>query len=227
VSHPPESDAGAAGGSARREYERRRERRLAEPSRSLLLRTLLGRSPREKRLVREEAHSASGARGEELLARSLASRCPQVAFVHDRRRPGTRANIDHVAVAASGVYVIDTKRHHGRIRVARRLFGAPRLLIDGHDRTRLIDGLDRQVSVVRDAVREFAPDVPVHGCLCFVTPEGLLADVGLPLLGTPRINGYELHYPRRLARRLNRPGSLAPDRALAIRDELARRLQAA
>jgi hypothetical protein len=25
------------------------------------------------------------------------------------------------------------------------------------------------------------PDVPIHGCLCFVMPAGTLADIGLPL----------------------------------------------
>jgi hypothetical protein len=69
--------------------------------------------------------------------------------------------------------------------------------------------------------------VPVRGCLCFVTPEGLLADAGLPLLRTLKINGYQLHYPRRLARRLKRPGPLTQERALVIRAELARRLPAA
>jgi hypothetical protein len=224
LSHPPEFDPGPAGRSAQREHERRRERRLNEPSRPLLLRVLLGRSPREKRRLEEERHWASGARGEELLAQSLESRCPQVLLLHDRRLPRTRANIDHIAIAAAGVYVIDAKRHHGKIRISRPLFGAPQLRIAGRDRTSLISGLDRQVSAVRTALEDFAPDVPVHGCLCFVTPEGPLADIGLPLLGTPKIGGYALHYPRRLARRLNRPGSLAPERALAIREHLATRL---
>ncbi|HEV7586130.1 MAG TPA: hypothetical protein VGO14_10165, partial [Solirubrobacteraceae bacterium] len=60
------------------------------------------------------------------------------------------------------------------------------------------------------------------GCLCFVAPEGLLADVGLPLLRTLKINGCYLYYPRKLARRLNRSGPLSPELALTIRAELAR-----
>jgi Nuclease-related domain len=33
-----------------------------------------------------------------------------VIFLHDRRVPHTRGNIDHIVVAPSGVYVVDAKR---------------------------------------------------------------------------------------------------------------------
>lgn len=187
----------------------------------------MGRSAAEKRRLQEERHWASGARGEELLAASLERRCPEVLFLHDRRIPRSRANIDHIAIAASGVYVIDAKRHHGKIRIARPLFGTAQLRIAGRDRTKLLDGLGRQVGVVRAALAGFAPDVAVHGCLCFIAPAGLLSDAGLPLLGTLKMSGYELLGPRTLARRLRRPGAVTPERALAVHAELATRLPAA
>jgi hypothetical protein len=164
------------------------------------------------------------ARGEELLAEMLAKRCPSVPVLHDRSMPAGRGNIDHIAIASTGVHVIDTKRHRGRIDVVKPLFGAPKLRIAGRDRIKLVYGLSRQVAAVEDALRPLAPDVPVHGCLCFVMPAGPLADIGLPLLRTLKINGHRLYRPRRLARRLNRPGPLAHERALAVRAELARRL---
>jgi Nuclease-related domain len=223
-----QSESGAAGRSAWREYERRRDRRRLETSaRSRLLRALLGPSAKEGRRQAEDRHWAIGARGEELLAESLAKRCPKVFLLHDRCLPHGRSNIDHIAIAASGVYVIDSKRYRGKIEVVKPLFASPKLRIAGRDRTKLVDGLTRQVAVIEAALRDFAPDVAVHGCLCFVTPEGLLADVGLPLLRTLKINGCNLYYPRRLARRLNRSGPLTSERALAIRAELAKRLPAA
>jgi hypothetical protein len=72
-----------------------------------------------------------------------------------------------------------------------------------------------------------AGDVSVEGCLCFVTPEGLLADVGLPMWRTLKIDGYALHHPRSLARRLNRHGPLTPEQTAGLERELARRLPAA
>ncbi len=104
--------------------------------------------------------------------------------------PNSRANIDHIAMAASGVYVIDTKRYQGKIQVLSPLFGAPKLKIAGRDRTNLVDGLDAQVAAVQAVLKAVAPDVSVQGCLCFLAPEGLMADTGLPVVRTLKIKGY-------------------------------------
>jgi len=140
--------------------------------------------------------------------------------------PNSRANIDHIVVVASGVYVIDAKRYHGKIKVANPLFAAPKLKIGGRDRTKLVDGLGKQVAVVHAVLNTVAPDVPVRGCLCFLVPEGVLADSRLPLLRTLKIKGYPLYYPRRLAKRLNQDGPLTPDQARMIHAHLAASLQA-
>ena len=171
----------------------------------------------------QEKRWATGARGEELLAETLARRCPGVAVLHDRRMPHSRANIDHIAVAASGVYVIDTKCYKGKIRVRRPLFGAPKLEIAGRDRTRLLDGLAGQLAAVQAALADAELDVTVRGCLCFVTPEGPLADSGLPVWRTLEIRGYPLYYPRRLARRLNASGPLTADQLERAHGHLAER----
>jgi Nuclease-related domain len=38
-----------------------------------------------------------------------------MAVLHDRRVPGTRANIDHLLISSSGVFVVDAKRYGGRV----------------------------------------------------------------------------------------------------------------
>lgn len=226
------SPAGEAGASAQRELERKRARRMqAEANRPKgllgLLAKLSGPSPAEKRQLAEERAWATGARGEEMLEEHLRRRCPEVLMLHDRRIPRSRANIDHIAVAASGIYVIDAKRYRGKIDVRNPLFGRPKLLIAGRDRTKLIDGLERQVGVVREALSGTAAEVPVHGCLCFLDPEGFLAESGLPALRRLKIRGYALYSPRRLAKRLNESGALAEESALRIHAELAVRLRSA
>jgi hypothetical protein len=112
VSSPPSDfDPGTPGASARREGERRRanrERRVRERHPRLgLLRLAL----------QEERAWENGAVGEEQVAASLARRCPEVLVLHDRRLPGRRANIDHLAIAPSGAFVIDAKRYKGKIEV--------------------------------------------------------------------------------------------------------------
>jgi hypothetical protein len=69
--------------------------------------------------------------------------------------------------------------------------------------------------------------VPLHGCLCFVAPEGFLADVGLPALRTLKVNGFPLYYAKRLGKRLNQPGSISHERAQEVCEEVAKALPSA
>lgn len=218
---PPGSDgesgdgtgSGIAGASARRAYERRRdarERRVRErfPRIGGLILALQG-TPAHERVW------ADGAAGEQRVAGELTRRCGDaVRFLHDRAIPGSRANIDHVAIAPSGVWVIDAKRYKGKLRVEKRLFGAAKLRIAGRDRTKLIDGLDWQVGLVRDAVDRIDAAVPVRGALCFVETE-------LPWLGTPTFREHALVSPRRLAKQLKKAGPVLPEVQALLARELA------
>jgi hypothetical protein len=217
------SDLDAAGRSARQKAERLRERRLENTthrSRTVrFLNAVMGPSASDKRLLAEERNWATGAEGEQLLARRLAQLCPGVVILHDRRMPRSRANIDHLALAPSGIYVIDTKRYRGKVEIVRKR-GKQHLLIAGRDRTQLIDGLDKQVAAVRASIAGTAPDVPIHGCLCFIAPAGLATDSGLPVLRTLKVRGYPLYYPRRLAKRLKQAGPLDTARIRTIETEM-------
>jgi hypothetical protein len=111
--------------------------------------------------------------------------------------------------------VIDAKAVKGKVRISRPLFGKPKLTIDGRNRTKLVDGLDRQVAAVRRALVEVAHGgVPVFGVFCFTKAD-------LPLLGTSQIGGYRLHYCPATARKLNRSGPYERTAIEQIADELA------
>ena len=206
VTDPTAMD-GRAGASARREGERRRARREAG---------VRERHPRVGGVIlalqdapQHERSWARGAGGEELVEQALVKHCPNVPVLHDRRIPGSRANIDHVAVAASGVWVIDTKRYKGKLHIAKPLFGKPTLKVGGRDRTKLVEGLAKQVALVTAAVADIELDIPVRGCFCFV-------DTELPLLGAPTITGLRIFGRRGLAKQLNTPGELSAERALMV-----------
>jgi hypothetical protein len=210
----PEPDRGRAGASAAREYRRRRAGREARVRR---------RHPHVGRLLlaisgppQHESAWETGSRGEEQVGRSLDRRTAKgpAIVLHDRRMPASNANIDHLAVAPRGVFVIDAKAAKGKVRIARPLFGKPRLTIAGRNRTKLIDGLDRQVGAVRRALARHGHDeVPVLGILCFTNAD-------LPLLGAGKIRGHRLYYGRATARELNRSGPLAPEAIATIAAEL-------
>ena len=209
---------GRAEASARREYERRLQARRAR---------VLARHPRVGRLLLAVAgtppHEESwrtGAEGEEQTARRLNALLHGrgVVLVHDRRMPRSRANIDHLAIGPGGVTVIDTKKISGKVRVRRDggMLSASRarLEIGGHDQTRLVDGVCRQVAVVTEVL---GGTVGVIGAMCFVESDGL------PLFSNMKLDGVRIAGLRGVARLARRDGPHDPNDV----QEIAERLRAA
>lgn len=165
---------------------------------------------------------SSGAAGEQVVARSLEKWAGEhVRVWHDRRIPGTKANIDHIAVAPTGVYVIDAKRYQGRpdLRVQGGIHRPRtfRLTVGGRDCTKLVAGVHRQVELVAAALAPTHSDVRVRGMLCFV-------DADWPLLGAAfSIENVDVLWPKKAAQLLNRDGELAAGGV----DQVHRRLAAA
>jgi hypothetical protein len=194
-------EAGTAGASARREHERRvakREERIRAKHPKIggfiLAMTDEPQSTRAWEV---------GARGEELLAKRLDGLSEQgVLVLHDRRIPGTRANIDHVVVAPAGVFVIDAKRYKGRPHLkVEGGFMRPRvekLIVGSRDCTKLVAGVTKQVDLVRAALsREsrFEP-VPLRGMLCFV-------EADWPLFGGSFVTvGVDVLWPKKAVERI-------------------------
>jgi hypothetical protein len=213
-----EIDAGTPGGSARREHERRRARREAKARErhphigSLLLRV--------QAVPRSETAWETGAEGEEALAAHLAKTCPDVLVLHDRRIPGRRTNIDHLAVAPSGVFVIDAKRYKGKVEVRKPFLGDPSLFIAGRNKTKLVECLARQQEAVRSTLAAAIPEMPVHACFCFLNPARQTGGSSLPLIRTLSINDFPLFYPRKLSKRLNAPGALSDASRLEVAELL-------
>jgi hypothetical protein len=194
-------DPGSAGASARREYERRKakdEARIRETWGEGKLGAIAVALTPERQSTRAWI---TGAIGEDKVGRHLESVASEgIRVLHDRRIPGTRANIDHVVVTAYGVWVIDAKRYRDK-RPALRVEGGflrPRtetLLVGGRDQNKLVDGVLGQVERVRSAVGE----VPVRGALCFI-------DADWPMIGgnfTTR--GIDVLWPGKLLKMLQAP----------------------
>ncbi len=197
------SDIGGPGASARQAFDRRRrlrEERIRDehPRLARLMLALQDDPPSTKAWM-------TGAVGEETLGRRLNELASdRVRLLHDRQVPGSKANIDHLAVTPSGVYVIDAKRFKGRPQL--RVEGGvlrPRvekLMIDTRDRTNLVHGVHQQIEIVRNAVGD--DELPVTGVLCFI-------DADFPLIGGAfAIGGVEVLWPRRLFKKLASEGPL-------------------
>lgn len=181
---------GTAGGSAQAEHDRR----VASSSSG-----------------RANADSwQKGADGERHLSSVLHKEAGKgrLVVLDDLLIPGTRANIDHIAIAPSGVYVIDAKNYAGRVERRVEGFGrrrVERLFVKGRDRTKLVTGMERQTGAAREAFDQFnvAPEAPIIPVLCFVGIEnwGFL---------DPRFTVAEVEvlWPRALRKLLRQQGPL-------------------
>ena len=202
-------EQGSGGVSAQREYDKRSARREQQIRQQhprlggLLL--ALSKEPTSTRVW------AQGAAGERAVAAKIDALIGEhVAALHDRRlrrRDGSlsKANIDHIAVTPSGVWVIDAKTHQGSLEVRRSggLF-SPRveaLYINGRDQTRLVHGLLKQVDAVRRELSAVEARIAVQGALCFVGTE-------LPWFGSSSIADIPLVGRRGLIKLLLRPGDV-------------------
>lgn len=87
-------------------------------------------------------------------------------MLHDRSA-STNANIDHVVVASTGVWIVDSKNYRGRVRPATgRFFGTPAgLRVNGREQSHLPSMASWQIEAVADAVDD--PRVPVRLVLAF------------------------------------------------------------
>jgi hypothetical protein len=213
--HVRPAGPGTAGSSARREYELRKakdEQRLRER---------WGRLGHLAVMLSNERQSTTawqrGAVGEERLGARLDVLVGEnIAVLHDRRIPGTRANIDHLVITPTRIWVIDAKRYKGRptLKVEGGVLRprTERLLVGRRDCTDLVEGAIRQVNLVQ----EVATDVAVTGVLCFV-------EADWPLVGAAIISrGIHIVWPKRLVGMLTETHGGSVD-VPAFRDLLASR----
>jgi hypothetical protein len=127
-----------------------------------------------------------------------------IVVLHDRRIPIRRANIDHIAVAPSAVWVIDAKRylnvtveHHdasGWFRTDERL------RVGGRDRTKLVEAMQDQIEVISNLLTGAGTALAVKAMICFrrLHP-GVLCRAFL-------VRGVAVAWPLALTELLTRPG---------------------
>ena len=156
-----------------------------------------------------------GASGERRTARLLAPLERQGwAVLHDLAVPGSRANIDHLAIGPGGVFVIDSKQYRGRL----QLDSSGRLW---HGRHPVGSGL-QAVSFEADQAAQVLPDprvvvlpiVAVHGAQ---VPWGKVVANGVPVVAARRLPS--------LLRQL--PAVLGPERVAHLADQARVRFHAA
>ena len=112
--------------------------------------------------------------------------------------------------------MIDAKKYKGR--VEQRDVGGwfrtdRRLYVGGRDRSKLVDGLDRQIEAVWTALGD--DEIPVHAALCFV-------EADWKLFAKPfEQEGVWVTGAKSLAKMIDKPGLLTIERIAIAADRLA------
>ena len=104
----------------------------------------------------------TGGQGERLTAICIEPlRDEGFVILHDRAIPGTVANIDHIIIGPTGVWVIETKNYGGRIWIR-----DGELRVNGRRRTGVRDEVEREIA----AVIRVAGSATVRGLLSSTGP---------------------------------------------------------
>jgi hypothetical protein len=141
--------------------------------------------------------------GEQLLQqRLLELTSTGVKLLHSRRTPTGSGIIDHIAVAPSGIWVLESLSHQARPRRTKSSNGDEKLFLGRRDATRMIAGTRSRLDEVRSVVH---PSIPVTGILCFT-------DADWPLIGGSfTVDEIRVAWPKKACdlilagRRLNAP----------------------
>ncbi|MDP3972555.1 MAG: nuclease-related domain-containing protein [Candidatus Nanopelagicales bacterium] len=216
---PSVPDAGLPGASLDAEYMRRKQLRedrirAKHPKIGGLVVALSGEPA-------STTAFATGAAGERATATQLEKSCADsVLFLHHRRLSGSsrRGDIDHIAIAPSGIWVIDSKRYKDK-KVAVRRTGwkenrRESLFVGGRDCTKFVDGLTKQIDAVRIALTRTGINVEIHGVLCFI-------DAVLPMFKDLQIGALPIRGRKGTAKLLNQPGRLDQETRAALHAQLA------
>jgi hypothetical protein len=214
-------ERGTAGASALRRYDRLHDARDARAKERF------GRFSGVYLRLSEEPQStrawAVGSRGEERLGAFLETLHDgkTIIVLHDRRIPRRRANIDHIAVSANGVFVIDAKNYAGKVRRIDKggwFSTDPRLFVGRRDCTKLVTGMAEQVAAVREAlgdatIAEF--ELTVTPVVCFVAAEW-------SLFAKPfQLGSVWIEWPQSLGRRLGASGPLQAEHVQTLAKRVA------
>lgn len=219
------TSTGQAGASAQREHDRRaarREDRIRKHIPIPIVADAYLALTNEPQSTRAWARGATGERKAASFLDAVVS--DSVRVLHDRRTPGSTANIDHIVVAPSGVFVIDTKRYKGRPHlrnVGGLLRKDVRLYVGSRDCSKLVDGMTKQIMAVDQACADLMTGDPP----AFVRPVLCFAEWGI-LDKAFAIGGVLVDGPRSISRTVRQPGPLTPERVAAIAERLLQRLPA-
>lgn len=144
----------------------------------------------------------TGADAEDRTARALAElEAEGFVVLHDRRKPGTRDNIDHVIVGPTGVFVVETKSYSGPLSIR-----GDDVFVGGRRRTDIVHHARSEADIVQAILA-------ISGGGLLVTPILCIHRAELPLLKA-EVQGIRVVNERGLVRVLRRTAEVLDPQAV-------------
>lgn len=171
---------------------------------------------------RRDSKWTKGAAGEYLMDLSLHNHLYEGSVIlTDRALPETASNIDHIVVASSGVWILDTKTWRGKIeyKSTSMLGTEKRLFVGGKDRTSAVEAIFNLVIPVAQIIND--KSIPIRPALVFMDGEWSDAATARIVTGRP----YQhltvwIAWPKAIWKKINEPGPLAASVIKSIAEQL-------
>ncbi len=179
---------------------------------------------------KKSSNWVKGAAGEYLMAKDLHSALGADGVVlNDRAVPNSHANIDHIVIASSGVWIIDTKVRKGQIRVktaGSRLSGAQKLMVGDRDESACTEKIYSQVIPIANLLGD--PRIPIHPALAFIDADWGSGIALRAIRNRPyKMLGVTIAWPKAIIAKIAEDGPLSKDAIMLIAAKLDAALPAA
>jgi hypothetical protein len=168
---------------------------------------------------RQRLNRQKGAAGEYLMDRHLHQVLDNgEVILNDRQIPGGFGNIDHVVVAASGVWIIDMKNWSGKIQYRSRggMFDVnERLFVNGSDRTdEVVDHIYSQVIPVAAQLEDRS--IPVQPAVVILADDWVVSPLRVLANKPYKHKGVWISWPKAISSKIKERGPLSPDKITEI-----------
>jgi hypothetical protein len=141
-----------------------------------------------------------------------------VLALHSRALPGHRSGVEHLAIGASGIHLVDVKHFRNATLEVRGEGATADLVMGSRVMTAAVVAMARRVEAVRQVLAEAGlDDVPVGGVVCFV--DGVFPQAAPDL----EVRGVHVLHQSSLTALVAASGEFGDRDREALRDFLAER----
>jgi hypothetical protein len=154
---------------AEREYENHQKAKLMAKAGKTEIIGDAGKSLHTARIPIRKENREKGIIGEEGVGAELDRIAEEygLTVLHDLSIPKSKANLDHVLIAKSAIFIVDAKNYAGTIRISKDKDGVKQLYVGRYKQGSLVSKMNKYATVLRDFLESQNIEVRVIPLLAF------------------------------------------------------------